>query len=88
MITYADLDINNARLSFTENKNNPRFLDILDTTNIKVGDEVTITIDIKAEKTNHIQFNRKIVDIKEDTKEINTKDKGKITLIGRDYILQ
>lgn len=88
MISYRDFDINNAILAFTETKEEPRFLDMLQHNPLEVGDEVVVTIELKG-KTNHkIQFNRTITNIKEDEKKVNTSDKGEVTFVGLDYILE
>lgn len=88
MVTYKDIDINNAILAFTENKNEPRFLDILNRQELKQGDEITITFEFKGKSSSKLQFNRIIKEIKEDSREVESSDKGVVTLISKDFLLQ
>lgn len=88
MVTYKDIDVNNAILAFTEDKNEPRFLDILNRQDLNVGDEIRITFEIKHKPSSKLQFNRIIKEIKEDSKEVETSDEGVVTLISKDFILQ
>lgn len=88
MVTYKDIDINYAILAFTEDKNEPRFLDVLNRQELKTGDEISISIKFKGSKESILTFNRTIKDIKNDVKEINTSDKGLVTLVAKDFILE
>ena len=89
MLTYRDIDVNHACLSITESNNTNRFVDILQNLDINVGDEMIIDITIKTKsKTSHIQFNRTIKDIQQETNERNTTVMGKLVYTDLEYILQ
>ena len=88
MVTYKNYNVNDAVLAFTEDKNNPEFLDILNRQDLNVGDEITITFEFKGKTSSKLQFNRTIKEIKEDSKEVETSDEDVVTLISKDFLLQ
>lgn len=88
MFVYKNCNVNNASLVFTEDKNDPEFLDILNRQDLNIGDEITITFEFKGKTSSKLQFNRSIKEIKEDSKEVETSDKGVVTLIAKGFILQ